>query len=40
VGETASYFPGLKQAVLDKMVAQDGVVGEIAPFAAILEALP
>jgi nicotinamidase-related amidase len=36
---TASYFPAFKQAALEMIVAQGGIVGWTAPVAAILEAL-
>jgi nicotinamidase-related amidase len=36
---TASYFPKFKQAVLEMVTAQGGIVGWTAPVAAILEAI-
>ncbi len=36
---TASYFPVFKQAVLEMVTAQGGIVGWTAPVAAILEAI-
>lgn len=39
VDATASYFPKLKQAALEMIVAQGGIVGWTAPVAAILEAI-
>ncbi len=36
---TASYFPAFKQAVLEMVTAQGGIVGWTAPVAAILEAI-
>jgi nicotinamidase-related amidase len=36
---TASYFPHFKQAVLEMVTAQGGIVGWTAPVAAILEAI-
>ena len=36
---TASYFPKFKQAALEMIVAQGGIVGWTAPVAAILEAI-
>jgi nicotinamidase-related amidase len=36
---TASYFPAFKQAVLDMVVAQGGIVGWTATVAAVIEAL-
>ena len=36
---TASYFPAFKQAALEMIVAQGGIVGWTAPVAAILEAI-
>ena len=36
---TASYFPEFKQAVLEMVTAQGGIVGWTAPVAAILEAI-
>ena len=37
---TASYFPAFKQAALDMIVAQGGIVGWSAPSCAVLAALP
>jgi len=37
---TASYFPVFKQAAIEMMVAQGGIVGWVAPLAAVLGALP
>ena len=37
---TASYFPAFKQATLAMIVAQGGIVGWVAPLAAVLAALP
>lgn len=36
---TASYFPSFKEAVLDMMVAQGGIVGWTAPAEAVVTAL-
>jgi nicotinamidase-related amidase len=36
---TSSYFPAFKQAALEMIVAQGGIVGWTAPVVAILEAL-
>lgn len=36
---TASYFPSFKQAAIEMLVAQDGIVGWAAPVAAIEAAL-
>ncbi len=36
---TASYFPAFKQATIDMLVAQDGIVGWAASVGAILSAL-
>jgi nicotinamidase-related amidase len=37
---TASYFPAFKQAAIEMMVAQGGIVGWAAPLASVLGALP
>ncbi len=37
---TASYFPTFKQAALEMIIAQGGIVGWCAPAAAVLAALP
>ena len=37
---TESYFPSFKQAALEMIVAQGGIIGWCAPSAAVLEALP
>ena len=37
---TESYFPAFKQAALEMIVAQGGIIGWSAPSAAVLEALP
>lgn len=36
---TASYFPEFKRAVIEMLVAQDGIVGWVAPVAPIVAAL-
>jgi nicotinamidase-related amidase len=37
---TASYFPAFKQAAIEMMVAQGGIVGWAAPLSSVLGALP
>lgn len=37
---TASYFPAFKQATIEMVVAQGGIVGWAAPLAAVLAVLP
>ena len=37
---TESYFPAFKQAALEMIVAQGGIIGWCAPSAAVLRALP
>ena len=37
---TASYFPQFKTATIEMLVAQGGIVGWVAPLAAVLAALP
>ena len=37
---TASYFPHFKDATIEMIVAQGGIVGWAAPLAAVLSALP
>ena len=37
---TASYFPAFKAATIEMVVAQGGIVGWVAPLAAVLGALP
>jgi len=37
---TASYFPAYKQAAIEMMVAQGGIVGWATPLATVLGALP
>jgi len=37
---TASYFPAYKQATLEMIVAQGGIVGWVAPLEALLSSLP
>jgi nicotinamidase-related amidase len=36
---TASYFPAFKAATIEMIVAQGGIVGWVAPLAAVLDAL-